>query len=297
MALRLRPARRHGPRAEASSWRCCRANAASEDLRLIECSTLPRGELDATARLFPRRRPGQHARAAAPAGGAWRGHEAERRSRPVDGAEGRASIDSAQRRRICSTRPLGQRPAPVVPILFYRSMLLAADVAPIDALCAGACAQQGMRPVPIFVASLKDAASARLRRSRRSRDLQPALIVTATAFAAGAEPGAETLFDRAGVPVLQVIIATTRREAWAEEPARTGAGRPRHACRDAGTRRAHSRRRDVVQGARARPTPALGFRAFANRPEPDRVEQVADAHRADRAAAGNAARPNAASRS
>ena len=46
------------------------------------------------------------------------------------------------------------------------------------------------------------------------RDSKPAAIVTATAFAAGAEPGAETLFDRAGVPVLQVIVATTRREAW-----------------------------------------------------------------------------------
>ncbi|TGT79640.1 cobaltochelatase subunit CobN, partial [Mesorhizobium sp. M5C.F.Ca.ET.164.01.1.1] len=44
--------------------------------------------------------------------------------------------------------------APVVPILFYRSMLLAADVAPIDAL-AEALRSQGLAAVPVFVSSLK----------------------------------------------------------------------------------------------------------------------------------------------
>ena len=34
------------------------------------------------------------------------------------------------------------------------------------------------------------------------------------AFASGAEPGTETLFDRLGVPVFQAFAATTRREAW-----------------------------------------------------------------------------------
>ena len=67
--------------------------------------------------------------------------------------------------------------------------------------------------MPIFVASLKDAASLAFVEAAL-RDLKPAAIVTATAFATGAEPGVETLFDRAGVPVFQVIVATTRREAW-----------------------------------------------------------------------------------
>ena len=49
---------------------------------------------------------------------------------------------------------------PVIPIVFYRSMLLAADVAPIDALC-DALAARGLAPAPLFVTSLKDAESAR----------------------------------------------------------------------------------------------------------------------------------------
>ncbi|TGS93944.1 hypothetical protein EN856_38215, partial [Mesorhizobium sp. M8A.F.Ca.ET.213.01.1.1] len=90
----------------------------------------------------------------------------------------------------------------VIPILFYRSMLLAADVAPIDALVE-ALRSQGIAPVPIFVSSLKDQASLAFVENALA-SLNPAAIITATAFASGAEPGAETLFDRAGVPVFQV---------------------------------------------------------------------------------------------
>src|SRR5690606_6685651 len=97
---------------------------------------------------------------------------------------------------------------PVVPILFYRSMLLAADAAPVDAL-AQALRDKGLAPVPIFVSSLKDPASLAFVEAAFA-DLEPSAIVTATAFASGAEPGAETLFDRAGVPVFQVIVATTK---------------------------------------------------------------------------------------
>ncbi|TGV64285.1 cobaltochelatase subunit CobN, partial [Mesorhizobium sp. M2D.F.Ca.ET.160.01.1.1] len=100
----------------------------------------------------------------------------------------------------------------VIPILFYRSMLLAVDVAPIDALV-DALRQRGMLPVPIFVSSLKDPASLAFVETALAAP-KPAAIVTATAFASGAEPGVETLFDRAGVPVFQVIVATTRRDVW-----------------------------------------------------------------------------------
>ena len=73
-------------------------------------------------------------------------------------------------------------------------------------------------PVPIFVASLKEPTSVAFVEEAHRR-LEPAAIITATAFASGAEPGVETLFDRAGVPVFQVIVATTRREAWAQSHA------------------------------------------------------------------------------
>ncbi|MCX7304112.1 MAG: cobaltochelatase subunit CobN [Hyphomicrobiales bacterium] len=162
--------------------------------------------------------------------------------------------------------------APVIPILFYRSMLLASDVAPIDAL-AQALAARGMHPVPIFVASLKDPASANFV-EEALRELRPALVVTATAFAAGAEPGTETLFDRAGVPVMQVIVATTRREAW--QGSQRGLG-PADLAMHVVMPELDGR---ILAGALSFKAeneldPALGFRAFANRPEPDRVEQVA----------------------
>ncbi|EKF19358.1 cobaltochelatase subunit CobN [Nitratireductor pacificus] len=103
---------------------------------------------------------------------------------------------------------------PVVPILFYRSMLLAADIAPIDAL-ADALAEQGISPVPVFVSSLREAEAADLV-AEAVQQLGASALVTATAFSSGAEPGAQALFDRLGLPVFQVVTATTRRQAWEE---------------------------------------------------------------------------------
>ena len=162
--------------------------------------------------------------------------------------------------------------APVVPILFYRSMLLAADVAPIDALV-DALRSRGIAPVPVFVASLKDASSASFV-ERAIADLKPSAIVTATAFATGAEPGVETLFDRAGVPVFQVIVATTRREAW--ESSQRGLA-PADLAMHVVMPELDGR---ILAGAlsfkaESETDAALAFRAFANRPEPDRVAQVA----------------------
>jgi len=161
---------------------------------------------------------------------------------------------------------------PIIPILFYRSMLLAADVAPIDALVE-ALRAQGVRPAPIFVSSLKDRESLAFVETALAQ-LKPSAIVTATAFAAGAEPGTETLFDRAGVPVFQVIVATTRREAWAGSlRGLAPADLAMHVVMPELDGR-------ILAGAisfkaESEVDPALGFRAFANRPEPDRVEQVA----------------------
>ena len=55
-----------------------------------------------------------------------------------------------------------------MPILFYRSMLLAADVAPIDALF-DALTVRGFAPAPLFVTSLKDAESAAFLRAAMPR--------------------------------------------------------------------------------------------------------------------------------
>ncbi|MEP9375838.1 cobaltochelatase subunit CobN [Aquabacter sp. CN5-332] len=98
-------------------------------------------------------------------------------------------------------------------ILFYRSMWLAGDAAPIDALC-GALAARGMVPIPLFVSSLKDPAARAFARSAIAAHA-PHVIITATAFAAG---DADDLFPAGGPPVLQAIPATTARSAWAASP-------------------------------------------------------------------------------
>lgn len=163
--------------------------------------------------------------------------------------------------------------AAVIPILFYRSMLLAADAAPIDALFAS-LEKRGMVPVPIFVASLKDRTSLAFVEDAIAT-LRPAAIVTTTAFASGAEPGSETLFDRAGVPVFQAIVATTRREAWAENQRGLA---PADLAMHVVLPELDGR---ILGGAIAfkseRPLDEeLGFRGQENRPEPDRVESLAN---------------------
>ncbi|GAB4068173.1 cobaltochelatase subunit CobN [Ancylobacter sonchi] len=103
--------------------------------------------------------------------------------------------------------------APVVPVLFYRSLLMAGDTAPVDALCA-ALAARGMVPRPIFVASLKEPQAAAFLRCELP-GLRPAALVTLTAFAVS-EAGEEGLLDLTDAPVLQAVVATTRRAAWRE---------------------------------------------------------------------------------
>ncbi|MFG1464090.1 cobaltochelatase subunit CobN [Xanthobacter sp. DSM 24535] len=104
-------------------------------------------------------------------------------------------------------------PLPRALLLFYRSMWLAGDLAPIDALCA-ALAAHGIAPVPLFLASLKDPRSRAFVRDAIAATA-PDLILTATAFAAG---DAEDIFPAGGPPVLQIIPATTARDAWANSP-------------------------------------------------------------------------------
>ncbi|HEY6255327.1 MAG TPA: cobaltochelatase subunit CobN [Xanthobacteraceae bacterium] len=110
---------------------------------------------------------------------------------------------------------------PVVPIVFYRALVLAADTAPIDALCA-ALAAEGLAPAPLFVTRLKDGDAAAFIAGALAR-LDPAVIISTTAFAAGGDPGEPTPLDGPDVPVLQAVIAATKRAAWAESPRGLGA--------------------------------------------------------------------------
>ncbi|TRC96870.1 cobaltochelatase subunit CobN [Mesorhizobium sp. WSM4303] len=281
-----------------------------EDLRLIEASTLPRAELDALLGYFREGGPanmsalmqklaglaGADVAAAEPVAVPKAGYyepgrgvvplPLEGRVRPQAGGgvagEVRRRYEAPQDKASNPVVPTPPGPSghpplegegKVVPILFYRSMLLAADVAPIDALVE-ALRQRCIAPVPIFVSSLKDTTSLAFVETALAT-FRPAAIITATAFASGAEPGVETLFDRAGVPVFQVIVATTRRDVWDKNQRGLA---PADLAMHVVLPELDGR---ILAGAisfkgESETDPALGHRAFANRPEPDRVAQVAD---------------------
>jgi len=103
---------------------------------------------------------------------------------------------------------------PVAAIVFYRALLQSGDLAPIDALIA-ALAEAGLDALPVYAASLKEPAAADLLRDLLRRTA-PAVILNATAFALS-QPGAaraETPFDAADCPVLQVVLASGTETAW-----------------------------------------------------------------------------------
>ncbi|HUU32543.1 MAG TPA: cobaltochelatase subunit CobN, partial [Vicinamibacterales bacterium] len=160
----------------------------------------------------------------------------------------------------------------VVPVIFYRAALLAADTAPIDALCAALDAR-GLAPAPLVVPSLKDQDAAAFVRAALQR-LAPSAVVTTTAFAAGGAGGTSPL-DCVDAPVLQAVIATTRRAAWQESPRGLG---PADLAMHVVLPELDGR---VLAGAIAfkdalPKSDDLAFTAYVSRPEPDRVDMVAD---------------------
>jgi len=107
-----------------------------------------------------------------------------------------------------------QKDAPVAGIVFYRALVQAANLAPVDALIA-ALREQGLNACPIFVSSLKDPVSAEIVRGTFAEH-PPAVILNATGFAVST-PGAtrsETPYDAADCPVLQVVFAGSSEAVW-----------------------------------------------------------------------------------
>lgn len=242
-----------------------------DDPRLAEISTLPSDELAALLRYF--REGGRDnlrallRRLSGHAGAALKYSEPSPLPRAGGYTPAEQTIDLD---RLLSTITHGR---PVIPIVFYRSMLLAADVAPIDALY-HALVARGLAPAPLFVTSLKDAEAALFLRAALSR-LAPAVIVTTTAFAAAGEPGAPTPLDDVGVPVLQAIVATTKRAAWSDSPRGFGAADlAMHVVLPELDGR-------VLAGVLSFKNPSqlfegLAFTGIANEPEPGRIDAVAD---------------------
>lgn len=107
-----------------------------------------------------------------------------------------------------------------VPIVFYRSQLLAGDTAPIAALIA-ALSARGLSAFGLAVTSLKDPLAAAAVEALLLR-ITPPVILDTTAFSSLREDGT-TALDCAGVPVLQAVLAGARRDAWAASPRGLGA--------------------------------------------------------------------------
>ena len=110
---------------------------------------------------------------------------------------------------------------PVTPIIFYRSHLQAANTGFIDAFCErlqGA----GLNPLPIAVASLKEAAC--LEQVEQWLDeVDAALIINTTGFAQSSPQQPHLRPFRRDIPVLQAICAQDNQPAWAASEQGLGA--------------------------------------------------------------------------
>ncbi len=101
-------------------------------------------------------------------------------------------------------------------IVFYRSIYLASDVAPIEAL-AGALAGKGFATTAVYVTSLKDdAAIAPLRAMIAAEAFD--MVLNATAFSARLHEGEGGVLDSVDTPVLQVVLAGVSEDAWRASP-------------------------------------------------------------------------------
>ena len=105
-----------------------------------------------------------------------------------------------------------QATAPVVALLFYRTQVQAANTGFIDVFCQRLQAQ-GLNPLPIAVASLKEAACLAQVETWLD-DTHTALIINTTAFAlSNPEAPSERPFRR-DIPVLQAICALDNHAQW-----------------------------------------------------------------------------------
>jgi cobaltochelatase CobN len=242
-----------------------------DDPRLAEASTLPPGELD-TLLLFFREGGRENLRALLRRLARHAGVDLDSAApapllRLAGYLPDRGAVDIE---RLVSSLAPGR---PVVPLIFYRALLLAADTAAVDALCE-ALSARGLAPAPLAITSLKEPAAAAFIRDALVR-LRPAVIVTMTAFAAGADGGDPTPLDGPDVPVLQAVIATTRRAAWHESSrGLSAADLAMHVVLPELDGR-------VFAGAIAfkdssPPHAELAFTSFTSRPEGDRIAAVAD---------------------
>ncbi len=113
--------------------------------------------------------------------------------------------------------------APIVPLIFYRALVQGAGLHPINRMVK-ALLRQGLNPLPVFVASLKDPVSVATLEQLFTA-APPEVILNCTSFAVGSPHQGEhhtgplnPLAMRAanGCTVFQVVLAASSEEAWEE---------------------------------------------------------------------------------
>jgi len=114
-------------------------------------------------------------------------------------------------------RRLWQEGRPVVALVFYRALVQGAGLHPVNRMIK-ALARQGLNPLPIFVASLKDPLSAATLAQIFSQ-APPDLVLNGTSFAvsspqSGAAENPGTPLDAPGAPVFQIVFAAGTEAAW-----------------------------------------------------------------------------------
>ncbi len=108
---------------------------------------------------------------------------------------------------------------PVAALVFYRALVQGAGLHPVNRLVRQLL-RQGLNPLPIFVASLKDAVSAATV-GQLFAQAAPAVVLNGTSFAvsspqSGAEGHQPTPLDATGAPVFQIVFASGTEAAWEE---------------------------------------------------------------------------------
>ncbi|QHQ35723.1 cobaltochelatase subunit CobN [Algicella marina] len=127
----------------------------------------------------------------------------------------------AERADLATVREGWREGAPVAAFVFYRALVQGAGLHPVNRMVR-ALMQQGLNPLPLFVASLKDPVSAATL-ERAFAQAPPDVVLNATSFAVSSpdpakwgDARAATPLDAPGAPVLQVVLAGGTEEDWAK---------------------------------------------------------------------------------
>ncbi|MGB1106508.1 MAG: cobaltochelatase subunit CobN, partial [Candidatus Puniceispirillaceae bacterium] len=111
--------------------------------------------------------------------------------------------------------------APVAAIVFYRALMQAADLAPVDTMIE-ACREAGMNPLPLFSASLKDGDSAAVIADLLAQ-AKADIILNMTSFAvsdpAHGDAGMPEMrsagpFGAVDAPVFQLVLSASLEDDW-----------------------------------------------------------------------------------